>query len=74
MIDWEDSRIPKIINSLTESQRQKLFINIMGEVLNHIARHAAMEAAKGAGCMVTLLAMLTGIGTIFSILGLIILK
>ena len=60
--------------SLTESQRQKLFINIMGEVLNHIARHAAMEAAKGAGCMVTLLAMLTGIGTIFSILGLIILK
>lgn len=46
----------------------------MGEVLNHIARHAAMEAAKGAGCMVTLLAMLTGIGTIFSILGLIILK
>ena len=46
----------------------------MGEVLNHIARHAAMEAAKGAGCMVTLLAMLTGIGTIFCILGLIILK
>jgi len=46
----------------------------MGEVLNHIVRHAATEAAKGAGCMVTLLAMLTGIGTIFSILGLIILK
>ena len=46
----------------------------MGDELNHIARHAAMEAAKGAGCMVTLLAMLTGIGTIFCIVGLIILK
>ncbi len=50
----------------------------MGEALEHIARHAVYhvgkEVAKGAGCMVTLLAMLTGIGTIFSILGLIILK
>ena len=46
----------------------------MGEVLNHIARHAAMEAAKGAGCMVTLFAMLTGIGTISCIVGLIIMQ
>ena len=50
----------------------------MDEDLKHIAKHAAQHAvyhaAKGAGCMVTLFAMLTGIGTIFSILGLIILK
>ncbi len=50
----------------------------MDEDLKHIASHAVFhvgkEVAKGAGCMVTLLAMLTGIGTVFSILGLIILK
>ena len=50
----------------------------MGDELKHVAQHTAWyvgrEVAKGAGCMVTLLAMLTGIGTIFSILGLIILK
>jgi hypothetical protein len=50
----------------------------MGETLEHIGRHVVYhvgkEVAQGAGCMVTLLAMLTGIGTIFSILGLIILK
>jgi hypothetical protein len=46
----------------------------MDDELKHIAQHVVYHAAKGAGCMVTLLAMLTGIGTIFSILGLIILK
>ena len=64
--------------SLTESQRQKFVYNIMDDELKHFAQHAAQHAvyhaAKGAGCMVTLFAMLTGIGTIFSILGLIILK
>ncbi len=39
----------------------------------HAAQHAAHEALKGAGCMVTLFAMLTGIGTILGIVGLIIL-
>lgn len=60
--------------SLTESQRQKFVYNIMDDELKHIAQHVVYHAAKGAGCMVTLFAMLTGIGTIFSILGLIILK
>lgn len=60
--------------SLTESQRQKFVYNIMDDELKHIAQHAVYHAAKGAGCMVTLFAMLTGIGTIFCILGLIILK
>ena len=60
--------------SLTESQRQKFVYNIMDDELKHIAQHVVYHAAKGAGCMVTLFAMLTVIGTIFSILGLIILK
>jgi hypothetical protein len=50
----------------------------MDEDLKHIAKHAAQHAvyhaAKGAGCMVTLFAMLTGIGTISCIVGLIIMQ
>ena len=64
--------------SLTESQRQKFVYNIMDDELKHFAQHAAQHAvyhaAKGAGCMVTLFAMLTGIGTISCIVGLIIMQ
>ena len=48
----------------------------------HLAHHLAHEAAKagieagkqaiqGGGCMVTLIAMLTGVGTLFTIIGLV---
>jgi len=45
----------------------------MNEVLHHVAQHAAhhvvKEVAKNSGCVVTLIAMTTGIGTIFGVLG-----
>ena len=40
----------------------------MGEFLEEagieVLRHVVIDAAKGAGCMVTLLAMLTGFGAL----------
>lgn len=40
----------------------------MGEFLEEagkeVVRHVVIDAAKGAGCMVTLLAMLTGFGAL----------
>lgn len=43
---------------------------ILKHMLHHAAHHLAKEGAKsaGCGCVVTLLAMLTGIGSIFCIL------
>ncbi len=38
------------------------------EKAGHILAHQAMQSA---GCMVTLIAMLTGVGTLFTIIGLV---
>ena len=42
----------------------------------HLAYHAGKEAIKsaGGGCMVTLLAILTGLGTILTVVGIVILN
>ena len=37
------------------------------EVIKRVVQHLAYEGMKGAGCMVTLLAMLTGIGSLSAI-------
>lgn len=37
------------------------------EIIKRAVQHLAYEGMKGAGCMVTLLAMLTGIGSLSAI-------
>ncbi len=51
----------------------------VGEHLLHHAAHKALEAGveagkqaiQGGGCIVTLVAILTGVGTLFTIMGLV---
>lgn len=50
----------------------------MGSTLNHIGAHIghelAKEAFRRAGCMVTFILLLTGIGTVSAIVGLVFLS
>lgn len=39
----------------------------MSDTLKHIAQHAAMHAAQGAGCMVTFFLMFTGLGALSAV-------
>lgn len=43
----------------------------MGKLAHELAHHAAHEAMKGAGCMVTFLTVLTGFGTFSAIVALV---
>lgn len=52
------------------SNGRQIMEEIIKHMLHHAVHHVAKEGAKsaGCGCVVTLLAMLTGIGSIFCIL------